>query len=49
LTPRQHSSGGKERSGGVSKMADRNLRNLLVVGATAALHHAAGHNDALST
>jgi len=47
LTPRQHSSGGKERSGGISKMGDRYLRKLLVVGATAALHHAAGHYDAL--
>ena len=49
LTPRQHSTGGKERSGGVSKMGDRYLRKLLVVGATAVLHHAAGHNDALRT
>ena len=47
LTPRQHSSGGKDRSGGVSKMGDRYLRKLLVVGATAVLNHAAGHNDAL--
>jgi transposase len=47
LTPRQHSSGGKQRSGGISKMGDQYLRKLLVVGATAALTHAAGHNDAL--
>jgi transposase len=47
LTPRQHSSGGKARSSGVSKMGDRYLRKLLVVGATSVLHHAAGHNDAL--
>ena len=47
LTPRQHSTGGKQRSGGVSKMGDRYLRKLLVVGATAVLHHAAGHSDAL--
>ena len=47
LTPRLHSTGGKERSGGVSKMGDRYLRKLLVVGATTVLHHAAGHNDAL--
>ena len=47
LTPRQHSSGGKQRSGGISKMGDRYLRKLLVVGATSALSHAAGHNDAL--
>ncbi len=49
LTPRQHSSGGKERSGGISKMGDRYPRTLLVVGATAALHHAAGQYDALRT
>ena len=47
LTPRQHSSGGKERSAGISKMGDRYLRKLLVVGATSALRHAAGHDDAL--
>jgi transposase len=49
LTPRQISTGGKERSGGVSKMGDRYLRKLLVVGATTVLHHAAGHSDALRT
>ena len=47
LTPRQHSSGGKERSGRISKMGDRYLRKLLVVGATSALYRAASHNDAL--
>ena len=47
LTPSQHSTGGKERLGGVTKMGDRYLRKLLVVGATAVLHHAAGHYDAL--
>lgn len=47
LAPRQHSSGGKERSGRISKMGDRYLRKLLVVGATSALCHSAGHNDAL--
>ncbi len=49
LTPRQHSTGGKQRSGGVSKMGDRYLRKLLVVGATTVLHHAAGCSDALRT
>jgi transposase len=47
LTPRQHSSGGKERSGRISKMGDRYLRKLLVVGATSTLYRAAGHKDAL--
>ena len=37
LTPRQRSSGGKQRSGRISKMGDRYLRKLFVVGATAAL------------
>jgi transposase len=35
LTPRPHSSGGKERLGGTSKQGDGYLRRLLVVGATA--------------
>lgn len=35
LVPKQHSSGGKERKGGISKSGDRHLRHLLVVGATA--------------
>jgi transposase len=39
LTPRQNSSGGKERLGRVSKMGDRYLRTLLVVGAAAVLRH----------
>src|SRR5436853_7534916 len=37
LTPRQTSSGGKERLGRVSKMGNRYLRKLLVVGAHAVL------------
>ena len=47
LTPREHSTGGKQRLGGVTKMGDRYLRKLLVVGATAVLRHADGHDDAL--
>jgi transposase len=47
LTPRQHSSGGQQRLGRITKMGDRYLRKLLVVGAVAALNHAKGHNDAL--
>ena len=35
LVPRQSSTGGKQRLGGVSKMGDRYLRTLLVLGATA--------------
>jgi transposase len=40
LVPRQSSSGGKARLGRISKMGDRYLRTLLVVGATAVLRHA---------
>jgi transposase len=40
LVPRQSSSGGKERLGRISKMGDRYLRSLLVVGATAVLRYA---------
>jgi transposase len=40
LVPRQSSSGGKERLGRISKMGDRYIRTLLVVGATAVLRHA---------
>lgn len=47
LTPRQHSSGGKERLGRITKMGDRYLRKLLVVGACAVISHREGHNDAL--
>ena len=34
LTPLQNSSGGKERMGRISKMGDKDLRRLLVVGMT---------------
>jgi transposase len=34
MTPRQSSSGGKERLGRITKMGDRYLRQLLIVGAT---------------
>lgn len=47
LAPRQNSSGGKERLGRVSKMGNRYLRKLLVVGAHAVLFHRKAHEDAL--
>ena len=47
LTPRQNSTGGKTRLGRITKMGDRYLRKLLVVGACATLRHRRGHNDAL--
>jgi transposase len=40
LVPRQNSSGGKQRQGGISKQGDRTLRRLLVLGATAVIRHA---------
>ena len=39
LVPKQHSSGGKERMGAISKMGDRYLRHLLVIGATAVVRY----------
>ncbi len=49
MTPRQNSSGGKERLGRVLKMGNRYLRKLLVVGAHAVLYNRKGHDDALRT
>ena len=43
LVPRQHSSGGKERLGGISKQGDRYLRGLFVVGALAVIRYAKIH------
>jgi hypothetical protein len=40
LVPKQNSSGGKVKLGGISKMGDRYLRHLLVSGAAALLSHA---------
>jgi transposase len=41
LTPLQHSSGGKERLGRTSRMGERTLRRLLVIGASAVARWAA--------
>ena len=40
LVPRQNSSGGKDRLGRISKMGDRYLRKLLVIGATSVIRRA---------
>jgi transposase len=37
LTPKAHSSGGKDRLGGISKQGDGYIRRLLVIGATAVI------------
>ena len=48
LTPRQHSSGGKDRLLGISKRGDAYVRSLLVHGARAMLRTAPRHDDPLS-
>jgi len=35
LTPRQHSTGGKQKLGAISKMGERTLRRLLIIGSSA--------------
>lgn len=39
MTPRDHSTGGRMRHGGITKAGDAGLRSVLVVGATALLRH----------
>ena len=41
LTPRQHSTGGKQKLGAISKMGDRTLRRLIIIGSSAVVLHAA--------
>ncbi|MCG5526578.1 IS110 family transposase [Ectothiorhodospira haloalkaliphila] len=48
LTPRQHSTGGRDRLLGISKRGDGYLRKLLVHGARAVLRHAERRDDGLS-
>src|SRR3979411_3043302 len=43
LVPKQHSSGGKERLGSISKQGDRYLRSLFVAGALAVIRYAKVH------
>src|SRR4028119_1098792 len=43
LTPRQHSTGGKQKLGATSKMGDRTLRRLLIIGASPVVRWAARH------
>jgi transposase len=43
LVPKQHSSGGKDRLGGISKQGDRYLRSLFVIGALAVIRYAKVH------
>ncbi len=48
LTPRQHSSGNKDRLFGISKRGDAYLRTLLIHGARAVLSQAKNRDDRLS-
>ena len=48
LTPRQHSSGGKERLLGISKRGDAYLRSLLIHGARSVIRTARDKEDRLS-
>ena len=40
LTPKEHSTGGKQRMGGISRAGNERLRRLLVTGATAVIRFA---------
>jgi transposase len=40
LVPKQHSSGGKEKLGSISKQGDRYLRSLFMAGALAVIRYA---------
>ncbi len=48
LTPKQHSTGGKERLLGISKRGDPYLRSLLVHGGRAMLYASRNKDDRLS-
>ena len=48
LTPRQHSTGGKDRLLGISKRGDPYLRSLLVHGGRSVIRTAKGKEDRLS-
>ncbi|MFO3797836.1 MAG: IS110 family transposase, partial [Anaerolineales bacterium] len=48
LTPKQHSSGGKDRLLGISKRGDAYLRTLMIHGARSALRTAKSKDDRLS-
>jgi len=45
LVPRQHSSGGKERLGSITKQGDTYLRTLMIHGARAVLRHCQNKED----
>ena len=45
LVPKQHSSGGKDRLGSISKQGDRYLRSLFMAGALAVIRYAKIHGS----
>jgi transposase len=47
LVPGQHSTGGKTRLGRITKTGNREIRKLLVLGATSMVHRANGWNSAV--
>ena len=47
LVPKQSSSGGKDRLGGISKQGDRYLRSLFVAGALAVIRYAKIHGTGI--
>ena len=46
LTPRQHSTGGKQRLGATTRMAERSLRRLLIIGANSVVIKRGVHHEA---
>lgn len=46
LTPRQMSSGGKQKLGSISKMGERTLRRLLIIGSSSVIIQASRHGAA---
>jgi transposase len=43
LAPRQHSTGGKQRLGSISKMGERTIRRLLIIGGSSMVRQACRH------
>jgi transposase len=49
LTPKEHSTGGKQRTGGISRAGNERLRVLLVIGATSVIRAAMRHGNGQMT
>lgn len=49
LTPLQRSTGGKQKLGAISRMGERTLRRLLIVGASAVVRHASQRNGPVNS